>query len=250
MEDTKIGGSDDQFPLTRWSAIVAARSEDSAERSRAFDVLAAVYWKPVYKYIRIRWHKSNEDAKDLTQEFFARAMEKDFFKSYDAAKARFRTFVRTCIDGFVANEEKAARRIKRGGGAQMLSFDFAGAEGELTLSPLPSPDSLEDFFEKEWLRSLLTLTIDKLREEFAASGKRVLFEIFERYDLSAEGAPEKITYATLATEFNIPETQVTNALAAARREFRRLALEKLRELTMNDEEFREEARLVFGINLS
>src|SRR5262245_60729165 len=120
--DTDIGGPGDRFPQTRRSAIASISSDDETERNRALEIVIAAYWKPVYKYIRLKFFKSNEDAKDLTQGFFARAIEKDFFRPYDPAKARFRTFLRTCLDGFVANEEKAAHRLKRGGHAQVLSL--------------------------------------------------------------------------------------------------------------------------------
>ena len=121
----------DRFPVTRLSAIVAASSANQEERARAFEVLATAYWMPVYKYIRIKWNKPTEDARDLTQGFFAEAIEKNFFARYDASKARFRTFLRTCLDAFVANENKAANRKKRGGGATILSMDFDGAEEQL-----------------------------------------------------------------------------------------------------------------------
>ena len=97
--------------------MLAARSADSAERTRAFDAIVTAYWKPVYKYIRVRWNKSNEDAKDLTQECFARVIEKGFLDSFDPTKARLRTFLRVCVDGHLSNQEKYARRLKRGGGA-------------------------------------------------------------------------------------------------------------------------------------
>ena len=82
-DDTHMGGLADRFPVTRRSLLVAARSDDSDERRRALEVLIAAYWKPVYKYIRLRWQKDNEQAKDLTQEFFARLLEKDFLESYE-----------------------------------------------------------------------------------------------------------------------------------------------------------------------
>ena len=88
MEDTKIGGPSGKFPATRWSAVLAARSEDPAERSRALEAIAAAYWKPIYKYLRIRWGKSNEDAKDLTQDFFAKLIEKEYLEDFNPAKAR------------------------------------------------------------------------------------------------------------------------------------------------------------------
>src|ERR1051326_7509396 len=114
--DTNIGGVRDRFPETNQSAIVRARSMDQHVRQRAFDTILTSYWKPVYKYVRLKWQAGNEDAKDLTQGFFANAFEKNHFANYDASKASFQTFLRTCLDGFVANERKAGARLKRGGG--------------------------------------------------------------------------------------------------------------------------------------
>ena len=101
--DTDIGGAQQRFPVTNQSAIAAARSDDHVVRQRAFDTILTSYWKPAYKYIRLKWHADNEDAKDLTQGFFAHAFEKNYFATYDARKASFQTFLRTCLDGFVAN---------------------------------------------------------------------------------------------------------------------------------------------------
>jgi RNA polymerase sigma-70 factor (ECF subfamily) len=78
MPNDASGAAGGGFPATRWSAVVAARSADPAERRRAFDRIVSVYWRPVYKYIRARWQKPGPDAQDLTQEFFARVIEKDF----------------------------------------------------------------------------------------------------------------------------------------------------------------------------
>src|SRR2546425_11913840 len=174
-DDTQIGGPSGRFPPTRWSAIVAARGDDPAERTRAFETIVAAYWKPVYKYIRARWGKTNEDAKDLTAEFFARVMEKGFLDSYDPAKSRLRTFLRTCVDGFVANQDKAARRIKRGGDAVLMSLDFQTAEGELARSEPPAPGTMEEFFEKEWIRNLFSLAVERLRAECERAAKRSTF---------------------------------------------------------------------------
>jgi len=124
--DTKIGGPRHAFPPTRHSILLATKSDDAAVREQAFDVLIAVYWKPVYKYIRLKWAASNEDAKDLTQEFFTAAFEKAFFDPYDPKKSRFRTFLRTCVDRLVANDRKASGRIKRGGPLR-VSTPRAGA---------------------------------------------------------------------------------------------------------------------------
>lgn len=243
-DNTAPGG----FPITRWSAVVAASSDDLDERNRALEILIAAYWKPVYKYVRIKWRKSSEDAKDLTQGFFAKALEKNFFRGYDPGKARFRTFLRTCLDRFVANEEKAARRIKRGGDAEILSLDFETAEGELRQLDVAAGDSPDDYFEKEWVRSFFALMLESLRVELEKSGKQLHYRLFDRYYLSVRERESKLTYEQLGGEFGIPTTSVTNYLALARREFRRIGLEKLREITATDEEFHREARSLLGVD--
>jgi RNA polymerase sigma factor (sigma-70 family) len=220
-----------QFPSTRRSAVLASQSKDPAERRQAFESLVDAYWKPVYKFVRMKWHCDADDAADYTQGFFARALEKDFFRSYDPSKGSFRTFLRTCLEGFVANEKKAAMRWKRGGGTIILSLDFATAEGELREHP-PAPDaSPEESFHREWIRSLFALALDDLRELCDARGKRADFEIFSRYDLD-----EPTSYAALAQEFAIPVTTVTNRLAWARREFRRLLLDRLHSVDGRESE--------------
>ncbi len=247
-EDTHIGGANTPFPLTRWSAIVASGSADLFERQRGFAIIVAGYWKPVYKYIRIKWRKSNEDAKDLTQAFFAAAIEKNYFKDFDPGKARFRTYLRTCLDGFVANDEKAAHRIKRGGRQKILSLDFEGADKELTFSDIPDPQKLDDFFDREWMRHLFAACVQQLQSHCQKSGKAVQFEIFQRYDLNENDNANELTYQQLADQLQLPVTQVTNYLAFVRKEFRRIVLEKLRELTVTEDEFQHEARSLFGFN--
>jgi len=246
--DTGIGGpGGERFPATRHSAVLAAQSEDLVERERGFAILVETYWKPVYKYLRARFGKSNEDAKDLTQGFFTRALEKDFFAAYDPGKGSFRTYLRVCLDRFVANEKKAAGRAKRSPGTALLPLDFESAEGELMRQEPPDHQTLEQYFHAEWVRSLFALAVEKLREECALRGKDLPYLLFERYELDRD-PDEKLTYERLAGEFGIPSTQVTNFLAFARREFRRIVLEKLREITASDHEFREEARSLLGVS--
>jgi RNA polymerase sigma factor (sigma-70 family) len=238
----------DQFPVTRWSVIDAVKSEDPAEQTRALETLFAAYWKPVYKYVRLRWNRPTEDAQDLTQGFFAEMLERDLLAKFDPAKSRLRTYLRLCADSFVMNQEKAARRHKRVGNATHLALDFQAAEGELAgaaIDPasIPSPESLEEFFEKEWVRSLFALAVEDLRKFCSERERDRTFRLFEEYDLSGDS---EISYDKLAAEYAIPVTDVTNALSWARREFRRIALERLRELCGSDDEFHREARAVFG----
>ena len=98
------------FPATRYSVIAAAKSSDPAERSRAMNALISAYWKPVYKYVRLRWSVDAEDAQDFTQDFFTRLIEKEFLDSYDPAKGHLRTFLRTCVDRLFLNQSRDASR--------------------------------------------------------------------------------------------------------------------------------------------
>ena len=242
--DTDIGGPLHKFPVTNHSAIINARSDDQLVRHRAFDTILASYWKPAYKYIRLKWHADNEDAKDLTQGFFAHAFEKNYFANYDARKASFQTFLRTCLDGFVANERKAGQRLKRGGDMDHYQLDFVAAENELA-AHASSSLSPEDYFHREWVRWMFTLAVDAFRQRCEASGRTIHFQLFERYDLSDD---REISYSSLAEEFALDQATVNNYLAAARRDFRRLVLEKLREITATEEEFRTEARSLLGVD--
>jgi len=237
--------SDGNFPKTRWSAIEAARSSDPEERRRALDRIVSVYWKPVYKYVRARYRRSAEDAQDLTQEFFGSLLARRSLDAYEPRKARLRTFLRACVDALVANADRDARRLKRGAGTAPLSLEFELAEGELARTGLPSPERVDDFFEREWLRSLFAAAVDQLRAACAAKGKEAAFAIFERYDLD-DAEPGRPTYADLAAEHGLSVVDVTNHLAGARRDFRRITLELLRETTASDDEFRREALSLLG----
>jgi DNA-directed RNA polymerase specialized sigma24 family protein len=246
-QDTDIGGARRSFPTTHASVIRDAGSADEDIRRRAFGALVAVYWKPVYFHLRLRWQTDSESAKDLTQEFFAQAMSRGFFDDFDPERARFRTFLRTCLDHFVANARRAERRLKRGGGMVHLPLDFDGADRELGQAGAVSDGEADARFHEEWVRSLFTVAVDGLKAEAETGGYPVRFRVFERYDLEPASGSERPSYRDLADELHIPVTQVTNHLAWARRAFRRLVLERLRELSGSDAEFREEARSLLGV---
>jgi RNA polymerase sigma factor (sigma-70 family) len=248
MNQEDFPGAGDRFPPTRRSVIEAVRSIDAEERELALAALCAAYWKPIYKYIRLRWKRPAEEAQDLTQGFFLELLERELVEKFDPKKSRLRTYLRVCVDSMVMNAEKAAKRQKRGGNLPHVALDFAAVEQELSgavMDPaaIASPDSLEQFFEKEWVRSLFALAVEDLRQLCAARERERTFLLFEAYDLEGN---EKISYDQLAKEYGIPVTDVTNALAWARREFRRIALERLRELCGSKEEFQREARAAFG----
>src|SRR6266704_3290237 len=223
MSEEAFQPGGDRFPPTRRSVIEAARSIDAQERERAMEVLCAAYWKPVYKYVRWRWNRQPEAAQDLTQGFFAELLERDLL-------------------------DKFGRRLKRGGNVLHVALDFTAAEeefGATVIDPaqIASPESLEAFFEKEWIRSLFALAVEDLRGLCEQRERARTFRLFESYDLDGNN---KVSYEQLAREYGIPVYDVDNALAWARREFRKIALDRLRELCSSEEEFQREARAAFG----
>jgi DNA-directed RNA polymerase specialized sigma24 family protein len=144
------------------------------------------------------------------------------------------------------NMRQSAARLKRGGGVQTLPLDFDGAEREVAArvsASMPEPDQ---FFHQEFVRALFERAVQDLRAEYDANGRLQQFTLFERYDLDPV---EGVSYAQLAQEFTLTTTQVTNALAQVRRRFRERALAALRGLCGSDEEFRREARDLFGMDV-
>jgi RNA polymerase sigma factor (sigma-70 family) len=228
--DTAIGGRGDHFPSTQLSLLEATASSLSSE---ALDRVITIYWKPVYRFIRLKFHKNNEDAKDLTQGFFATALERDFFARFDPEKASFRAYLRMAVERFAANQHAAAHRQKRGGD---IEFEDIGEQSVSSESP-------EQVFEREWQRQLFCLAVDELRAHSDACGKQLEFQIFQAYDL-AEG--ERPSYAELASQYRLPETSVTNYLAWARRMMRSFVMERLRGTTAGWRELRDEMRRLWS----
>lgn len=234
------------FPPTRHSVIERLRDGADAARRDAFGDLVSGYWKPTYKYLRLTWRLSDEDAQDLTQAFFSDAYQKAWLERYEPGKARFRTFVRLCADRFVMNWKQSASRAKRGGASELVSLDFDSAERELLAQHTATAPDAEDFFRREFIRALFDRAIARVRAEYEASGRTVHLKLFDRYDVAPD---DGVTYAQLALEFGLTTAQVTNYLAQVRRSFRTSALESLEALTGSRDEFRREARELFGLEL-
>jgi RNA polymerase sigma factor (sigma-70 family) len=227
-----MGGPLGRFPSTQLSLLEAATS-GAALPNEALERVSALYWKPVYRFIRVKFRKNNEDAKDLTQSFFATALQRDFFGRFDPAKASFRTYLRMAVGRFAAGQHAAENRQKRGGGVE---FEPVDDQAVTTESP-------EDVFEREWQRQLFALALDDLRAHCEACGKQLQFEIFEAYDLAGDVRP---SYAELAGRHGIAETAVTNYLAWARRMLRQLVSERLRGVTAGERDLRDEMRRLWN----
>lgn len=235
------------FPATQRSVLERIRNGDAGVRQLAFGDLAQGYWKPSYHYLRLHWRLAPETAEDAVQAFFTVAFEKSYLERFDPAKAKFRTFLRVCLDRFVQNLKKAESAERRGGGSTTLSLDFPGAERELDAVASDGAADLDRFFHDETVRFLFARAVESLRQRLGADGRGAVYRVFELHDLQPT---TDTSYATVAAELGLTTSQVTNYLHAARRIFRELALEHLRSISATHEEFRREALDLFGLDLS
>jgi DNA-directed RNA polymerase specialized sigma24 family protein len=232
------------FPVTRRSAVAAVGSDDAKERARAFEVLVRAYWRPIYKHLRMKWQYSESDAADFTQGFFARAFDKHWFIHYRPEKALFRTYLRVCLDRHVMSERRDSHRDKRGAETVRVSLDFECAESELGFAKNARVDEV---FDAEWVRVLFGTALEALEAQAAREGKDAHVRAFRRYVIDADD-DARPSYAEMAAELGVKVTDITNYLSWARREFRRLTLETLRDLTTDEDEWRSEARAWLGVD--
>jgi DNA-directed RNA polymerase specialized sigma24 family protein len=235
------------FPPTRHSLLSRLGEPGEAARREAFAALAAAYWRPIYSYLRLGRQLESADAEDLTQGFLAAAWEQGFLARHDPARARFRTFLRVCLDRYAAGERRKQRAQKRGGGGAPVSLDFGAAEQALLGRELEAPGSAEALFRQEFIRQLFADAVTDLQAELERRGRGAVFAVFERYDL---GSGAGVRYADAGRELDLTVTQVTNYLHAARRRFRELVLLRLRALCGSDQEYREEAREILGVDVA
>jgi RNA polymerase sigma factor (sigma-70 family) len=229
--DTAIGGPNARFPETRLTALERVRFADAGVRRQAHETIVVTYWKPVYKYIRAKWHEGNEGAKDLTQSFFAKAVAAETFATFNPSESSFRTFVRMCVDRYVWKQRRFDSRQKRSGRTEPVT-ECSAAD---TCDP-------EELFHREWIREVFSASVAKLR----TSSRPEVWRAFEMYDLAEELKP---SYRQIAEALDVPVTQVTNYLACARRDLRRIVLSRIRSVTGSDAEYRSEVRAVLGIQV-
>jgi DNA-directed RNA polymerase specialized sigma24 family protein len=232
------------FPTTRCSVLEQLSSTDDQTRSAAYNTLVRAYWQPIYTYLRLHWRFEPADAQDTTQAFLGTAWNKGYFESFDPARARFRTFLRVCLDRFVQSQQKAEHAIKRGGSAVHVALEFTELETALASQSRTAAGDTHELFDREYVRALFARAVASLRRELHARGRDIVFDVFDRYDLAGAEA----SYAQVADELGISVTQVTNHLHAARQRFRALVLDEIRALSSSEAEFRAEARELLGID--
>ena len=232
----------DYFATTHWSVVLTAQRSDSTRAQAALSVLCRTYWYPLYAYVR-RQGQSPEDAQDLTQEFFARLLARNYLADVSRDKGRFRSFLLAALKHFLANEWDRARAAKRGGGQPPLSLDDTEAENRYRLEPADTM-SADRIFERRWALTLLEQVLRRLRDDHSAAGKLGLFEELKPCLVDAgSSAP----YAELGTRLNMSEGAVKVAVHRLRQRYRELLREEIAQTVATPAEVEDEIRQIIAI---
>jgi len=230
------------FLTTHWSVVLSAGRSDTPRARQALERLCQTYWYPLYAYVRRRGY-SSEDAEDLTQAFFARLLSSDFFASADREQGRFRSFLLTAFNHFLADEWDRLRAQKRGGGQRFVPLEVATAETGYRLEPV---DNLtpEKAYEQRWARTLLTQVIVQLNGEYAAEGKSSLFAALKACLAKARAA---VPYQELSQQLGLSEGALRVAVHRLRRRYRELLRAEIASTVASSAEVEEELRYLFRV---
>ena len=219
---------------------MAAKDRGSPQAQDALASLCASYWYPLYAFIR-RQDFSADQSQDLTQEFFARLLEKDFLAAVDREQGKFRSFLLAACKHFLANERDRERAQKRGGGRQLLSLDFDAADERYRREPAHG-HTPERLFERRWALTLLDQVLARLRQESVERGQEKLFDRLKVF-LTGEAGP---AYRQVAKELGLSEGAVKVAVHRLRGRYRELLREEIGRTVVTAAEIDDEIRDLFA----
>lgn len=230
----------DHFVTTRWSVVLAAQEAAAPDAAAALETLCRAYWYPLYAYVR-RAGRSPQDAEDLTQEFFARLLARDWLKVVAPEKGRFRAFLLMAMKRFLAKEWRREHALKRGDGAQHVPFDTGVAENRFAAEPPMSPDEL---YERRWAMLLLDEALARLQQEFEQPGRAGEFELLKPWLGAARG---EIPYEELAVGLGSTAGAARVAVHRLRKRFRELFRQTIAETVADEREIETELRHLLGV---
>lgn len=228
-----------RFATTRWSVVLHA-GQAGSNAPQAHDALARLcrtYWFPLYAHVRRRGFSAH-DAEDLTQEFFGRLLARQSIAQADPARGRFRAFILTALNHFLADEWDRSRAEKRGGAHEILSLDLADAE-ERFARVADSAASPDQMFDREWALTVLRTVLAQLEKEYARVGKADLFAVLKP---TLTGARDSQPYAELAAQLGRNENAVKVAVHRLRQRYRALLQAEVADTVAADDDANAELR--------
>jgi RNA polymerase sigma factor (sigma-70 family) len=220
---------------------VSAGCGGGSQSGRDLARLCEDYWFPLYAFVRRSGYEA-ADAEDLTQEFFARLLEKQCLAAADPQRGKFRCFLLAALKHFLANEWNRAHAQKRGGRQGVMSIDFQAAEDRYRLQ---AADTLtpERLYERRWALTLLEHVLGQLREEMAREGNSALFDQLKELLTGQSGSR---SYAEIANELSTTEGAIKMAVHRLRRRYRTLLKAQIAQTVAGPEDWEDELRHLFA----
>jgi RNA polymerase sigma-70 factor (ECF subfamily) len=233
--------SAERFPTTHWSRVVAAGEPDAPEAREALAALCVAYWFPIYAYIRRRGHDPDR-AQDLTQDLFARLLEKGVLGAADPDRGLFRTFLRAVCADFLANCHVRENALKRGGGRLIVPIEGPAAEDRYAREPAHDLTP-ERVFDRDWALTLLGRVLDALRREYHEVGHAATFEALS--PVLTDGSRAE-PYAAVARRLGTTEGAVRVAVHRMRRRYGELLREEIGDTVGDPSDVDDEIRALFA----
>jgi len=224
-----------RFVTTRWNVVLSAAGPGAAQ-TNALEQLCRAYWYPIYAHVRRRGH-GPDDAQDLTQEFFARLMEKNWLSGIEPTGGRFRSFLLTAVNRFLANEFDRTQAAKRGGGQRVISLDDEEAQQRYASEPATN-ETPDKIFERYWAATLMERALTRLRLENENPDFTALNPFLSR-------DPEPGEYASLGTGRNVSAIAV--AVHRLRTRYRELVREEVAQTLSDASEINAEMRYLHAV---
>jgi DNA-directed RNA polymerase specialized sigma24 family protein len=229
-----------QFSTTRWSVVLQAGRTVSPASEAALEKLCRTYWLPICAFARRKgWNE--EDAKDLTQQFFALLLERNDFTGLDPNKGKFRTFLLSAFSHFLANEYDRATARKRGGGRQIISFDEFFSDD---LGGVPAPEDPSALYDLRWARTILEIALQRLTAEMSEANKESQFSALKQF-LTANADPGD--YAAIAKRLGVESSSMPVLVHRLRQRYRDLVREEVAQTVSSPVELEEEMRHLFAV---
>jgi len=238
MEDAKEISA---FKTTQWTEVLEAGGSNSLLAAAALEILCQKYWYPLYAFVRRRGYAPH-DAEDLTQAFFAHLLEKEMLKNVNREKGRFRSFLLASFTNFLTNDWDRQRRLKRGGGKTVVSFDEMQAEERYQHEPADGA-SPEKLFERRWAWAVVEQVLARLRQEYAAQSKT---DVFAKLEPSLTTEFNAISLSVCAAELHMTENALKVAQHRLRRRFGETLRSEIARTVASPEEVHEEIRHLFA----
>ena len=232
---THVGGGGGRFKTTHWTALEAIRAGNDSQARLLIGELLQEYWKPVYCYLRHKGYR-NEEAKDLTQEFFqVVVLGRDLIRRADPGKGRFRTLLLTALDRYAANVHRNQTAKKRIPPGKLIHLEQANGSD---LPEMSQDFTVEESFNYAWVSELLDRMLEEVEAECRSRGLETHWHLFHdrvMRPILEDRTPPSL--AELCTRYGVEQaSQASNMIFAVKRRLQGALARQVRESVAGDDE--------------